>query len=146
MTKCKASSTRPRIRTWRADSHPPTRGGAARDIGSATVVREQVRDYGWETVVGTFLADIRFAARMLRKSPLFTLVVVFVIAVGSGAVTTIFSGMNALVLRPLPGVAEPSRLLALRPARRDGKVFEQGSYSLYTYLRDRFLLANAVVQ
>ena len=120
------------------------RRAAARDIGSATVVRERVRDYGWETVVGTFLADIRFAARMLRKSPLFTLVVVFVIAIGSGAVTTIFSGMNALVLRPLPGVAEPSRLLALRPARRDGKVFEQGSYSLYAYLRDRTRTMDAV--
>jgi hypothetical protein len=72
---------------------------AVREVGDVMVLREQVRDYGWENVVGTLQADIRFAARMLRKSPAFTAVVVFVIALGSGAVTTIFSGMNALAGR-----------------------------------------------
>ena len=120
------------------------RRAATREIGNATVVREQVRDYGWESLVGTLLADIRFAGRMLRKSPVFTLVVVFVISLGSGAVTTIFSGMNAIVLRPLPGIAERPRLLTLRPARRDGTVFEQGSYTTYAHLRDRSRTLDAV--
>jgi predicted permease len=117
---------------------------ARREIGSATAVREQVRDYGWENFVGTLLADARFAARMLRKSPMFTIVVVFVISLGSGAVTTIFSGMNAIVLRPLPGIANTDRLVTLRPARSDGKVAEQGSYELYAYLRERSRTLDAV--
>src|SRR3990170_847181 len=96
------------------------------EVGSPTAVREQVRDAGWENAVATVLADVRFAGRMLRKSPVFTLVVVFVISLGSGAVTTVFSAMNALVLRPLPGVPDVAGLLSLRPARTDGTVAEQG--------------------
>jgi putative ABC transport system permease protein len=107
------------------------------EVGNATAVREQVRDGGWENAVATLLADVRFAGRMLRKSPIFTVVVVFVISLGSGAVTTIFSGMNALVLRPLPGVADPGGLVGLQPARPDGTTAEQGSYASYEFLRDR---------
>jgi predicted permease len=107
------------------------------EMGSATAVRERVRDYGWENIVGTLLADGRFAARMLRKSPVFTVVVIFLISLGSGAVTTIFSGMNALVLRPLPGVPDVDGLISLQPARTDGTVSDQGSYDFYRYLRDR---------
>lgn len=119
------------------------RRAARLEVGNATVVREQVRDYGWETVFGTLLADVRFAGRMLRKSPVFTVVVVFVMALGSGAVTAIFSGMNALVLRPLPGVADTARLLTLRPAR-GAKAAEQGSYDYYSYLRDHSATLDAV--
>jgi predicted permease len=115
-----------------------------REIGSATAVREQVRESGWENLPGTLLADGRFAARMLRKSPVFTVVVVFVISLGSGAVTTIFSGMNALVLRPLPGISGGSRLVTIRPARHDGTAADQGSYAFYSYLRERSRTLEAI--
>jgi predicted permease len=113
------------------------RRAAEREIGSAVTVREHVRDRGWEQAVTSLVADLRLAGRMLRKSPLFTAVVVIVIALGSGAVSTVFSAMNAILLRPLPAVGDPARLVALRPARADGMHAEQGSYSQYTYLRDR---------
>ena len=108
-----------------------------RQFGSPRAIRERVRDYGWENIASALVADVRFAARMLRKSPVFTLVVVLVVSVGSGAVTTIFSAMNALVLRPLPGVGEPARLVGIEPTRPDGEVLQQGSYALYDYLRER---------
>jgi putative ABC transport system permease protein len=108
--------------------------GAASD---AVRVREQVRDGGWEHGVSTWLADIRLAGRMLRRSPVFAVVVVSIIALGSGAVTTVFSAMNAMVLRPIPGVAEPARLVSLRPARLDGSTDEQVAYPLYQYFRAR---------
>ena len=118
---------------------PPAeaRRAARLDVGSTIAVREQVRDHGWERAIGTVARDARLAGRMLRKSPVFTVVVVFVIAVGSGAVTTIFSGMNALVLRPVPGIVDSARLVNLRPARRDGTVAQQASYPSYAFLRDR---------
>ena len=84
----------------RGRSPAEARRAARRDMGSTVSVREQVRDHGWENVVSTLVTDTRFAGRMLRKSRIFTLVIVIVIGLGSGAVTTIFSAMNATVLRP----------------------------------------------
>ena len=112
------------------------RRAARQVVGNPTAIREQVRDYGWENVIGTGAADLRFASRMLRKSPVFTIVVVLVISLGSGAVTTIFSAMNALLLRPIPGVGNPDRLVEIQPVRPDGQVLQQGSYLTYTSLRD----------
>ena len=113
------------------------RRAARQMVGNPTAIHEQVRDYGWENVVGTAAADLRFAGRMLRKSPVFTIVVILVISLGSGAVTTIFSAMNALVLRPIPGVGNPDRLVGIEPVRPNGEIVQQGSYLQYGYLRDR---------
>lgn len=117
---------------------------ARMEIGHAVVIREQVRDYGWENTVGALLADMRFAGRILRKSPVFTVVVVSVIALGSGAVTTIFSGMNALVLRPLPGVSDASHLVTVDRSRADDTGRQQASYAYYQHLRDRAHTLEAV--
>jgi putative ABC transport system permease protein len=58
------------------------------------------------------LAELRFAARRLRRVPSFTITTVFVLALGVGATTAVFSVVNGVLLRPLP-YANPDRLVAL---------------------------------
>jgi predicted permease len=71
--------------------------------------------------VGLFWRDLRYVLRLLAKSPGFTAVAVFSLALGIGANTAIFTLINALLLRDVP-VEHPEQLVRLRAVRRDGKV------------------------
>src|SRR5439155_1652979 len=58
-------------------------------------------------------ADVRFAIRQLRKSPAFALAGILTLALGIGGNTTVFSVVNAVILRPLP-YPESDRLVSVQ--------------------------------
>jgi predicted permease len=81
--------------------------------------------------MGIMLQDVRFALRMLRKSPSFTVAAVVTLAVAIGANAVVFGALNALVLRPL-NVPHSESLYEL--GRSNG---QNESYPSYLDLRDR---------
>jgi putative ABC transport system permease protein len=64
------------------------------------------------------LQDIRYAIRMFSKSPGYVALAVLALGLGIGANATIFSCFNVYLLRPMPSVKEPDRLMVLTGERR----------------------------
>jgi putative ABC transport system permease protein len=66
---------------------------------------------GMQAVLADLRQDVRYAARLLRRNPLFALTAALVLAIGIGATTTIFTVANGLLLRAPAGTAQPDRLV-----------------------------------
>jgi len=87
-------------------------------------------------MIADLLQDLRYGARILLKKPGFTLVAVITLALGIGANTTIFSFANALLLRPLAGVAEPERLVQIGRTSKNNP-FDTLAYPDYVDYREQ---------
>ncbi len=79
------------------------------------------------------MSDVRYAVRMLFKSPAFAIVAIIALGLGIGANTAIFSVVNAVLLRPLP-YPHSEQLVLLRERLLGPSGFESGSVSYMNYL------------
>jgi predicted permease len=108
------------------------RAAARREFGGVDQIKETYRDQRGLRVVESIWRDLRYAARRLRQSPGFTLVVVLSLSLGVGVNTAIFSVLNAVMLRSLP-VATPNELFIVREAH--ATVGQRFSYPMFEQLR-----------
>src|SRR3990172_457574 len=88
------------------------RQAAFRKFGNPSAIREDIYEMNSIPILETLWRDARYAARILRRTPAFTLTVVLTLAIGIGANTAIYSVVDSLMLRPLP-YPEPGRLASV---------------------------------
>lgn len=116
-------------------SREEARYAARRSFGGVDQIKEVYRDRRGLPVVETMLQDLRFAIRVLLRSPVYTSVVVLTLAIGIGANTAIFSLVDAVLIKMLP-VRNPEQLVAIDTFNQRGERINF-SYPLFVQLRDK---------
>lgn len=108
--------------------------GARRAFGGFEQNKERCRDEARFVFLEQLVADVRYAARALAKSPSFTITAVLTLALGIGVNAALFSVVNMVALRPLP-VKDPDSLVKI--SGRDARGRPQSAFSYTEYLRYR---------
>ncbi|HEY2905904.1 MAG TPA: permease prefix domain 1-containing protein, partial [Vicinamibacterales bacterium] len=84
-----------------------------KEFGNLTLTTEAVRGVwtpAWLDVLREYMSDVRYALRVLAKSPIFALTVVAVLTLGIGANAAVFTMLKGMAFTPLAGIANSSQL------------------------------------
>jgi predicted permease len=123
-----------RTRQLTADGMDPREASfeARRMFGNVTSIREESREMWGFRALDTLGQDARYGARMLRRSPLVTIVAIVSLAIGIGATVAVFTLFETLLFRKLP-VRAPDELVLFRWASGPVPSFESlTGYGAYT--------------
>lgn len=88
---------------------------------------------GW--TADSVLQDVRYAVRVLRRAPGYTLVAALTLALGIGANASIFALVNGLLLRPPAGIREPDRLVQIARSYEDAPRWDVWSWPAFEAIR-----------
>ncbi|RPI21752.1 MAG: FtsX-like permease family protein, partial [Chloroflexota bacterium] len=108
---------------------------AAIELGGAAQVKEAVRDTWFWRWLHDLLRDVRYGIRAMGRNPGFTAAAVLTLTLGIGVNVTLFSFVNALLLRPLP-VPNSHRIIAIYTSDYSGPPHGGSSYPDYIDFRD----------
>src|ERR1700730_14973986 len=121
-------------RIHRGESSTEAQQSARCEFGNVALVESVTRDQWRWTWLEDLIEDIRYAARILGKSPGFAAIAITTLALGIGANTAIFSLVDAFLLRLLP-VKEPQQLVFIQATRPKGGTRSDFPYSTFEALR-----------
>jgi len=84
---------------------------AHRNFGNATIIFEDTRQFHFYPFLESILQDLSQASRQLRRNPSFSITVLFILALGIGASTAVFTVVDGVLFRPAP-YTDPGRIVA----------------------------------
>jgi putative ABC transport system permease protein len=104
------------------------------EFGGIDQIREEYRDALGVRILDHLWRDLRLAVRSLAGTPVVSMVAGLSLALGIGANTAIFSLIDGLMLRRLPGVAEPERLVTMSSGRTNDTGMSNAADPRWSYV------------
>jgi predicted permease len=110
------------------------RRAARLELGGVDTVKEATRDAWAGNAIAVAARELRQTLRSLRRAPVYVAAVVATLGLAIGAATALYTIVKGSLLRPLPAVAEPERLVSIEPMRGSEPLYDV-SYPDYLDLR-----------
>src|SRR2546429_9697241 len=104
------------------------RNAALREFGGVEQIKEVARDQRVLRWADEFVQDVRFGARMLWRTPGFSILAILCLTLGIGTNAAVFSWIEGILVRPYPLVAHQDRMFALNATTRGEQGYTGLSY------------------